>query len=345
MKLPSHDYYRKLLEDFRKSDDLQDNISVQQKSDGSAEEYAELFVGIPKSEAIPQISAMDQLMALTGLHDVKHAVSREVSYHRIMSLREKLGRKAPKRLMHMLLTGNPGCGKTTVGRLIGKIYKEEGILSSGQFVEANRASLVGRYIGESEQITSEKIEMAKGGILFIDEIYSLTESHEGGMKNDFGMKVIDTLMPVLSDDSSDIMVIGAGYRSNMQSFIKSNPGLASRFPVVIDFKDFILQELMEICHSHIEKYDFKIAAEAENKLSSLIERVCAVKNSGNARIVLTILDNHVIPNLCMRIDKMLKTHTMDIEEMSLIIPEDIPGIKEILPLVEKSVSNIGFSCK
>lgn len=345
MALPSHDYYRKLLEDFCKSQDLQESAVVEQESDDLAEDLAEIIGVVPKREAVPETSAMDQLMALTGLQDVKLAVSREVSYHRIMSLREKLGRKSPKRLMHMLLTGNPGCGKTTVARLIGKIYKEAGILSSGHFVEASRASLVGRYIGESEQITSEKIEEAKGGILFIDEIYSLTESFDGGLKNDFGIKVIDTLLPVLCDDSSDIMVIGAGYRSNMQSFIKSNPGLSSRFPVVIDFKDFTLRELMEICHNHIEKYDFQITAEGEDRLSSLIEKVSAIKDSGNARIVKTILDNHVIPNLCIRIDNLMKTQTMDIEEMSLIVPEDIPSIDKVLPLVEKTVSNIGFSCK
>lgn len=345
MKLPSQDYYRQLLEDFRKSEVLQDNAAVQQENDDLAEKLAEIFIGVPPGETAKATSAMDQLMALTGLDDVKLAVSREVSYHRIMSMREKSGKKSPKRLMHMLLTGNPGCGKTTVARLIGKIYKEEGILSSGDFVEVNRASLVGRYIGESEQITSEKIEMAKGGILFIDEIYSLSESFDGGLKNDFGIKVIDTLMPVLSDDSSDIMVIGAGYRSNMQSFIKSNPGLSSRFPVVIDFKDFTLRELMEICHNHIEKYDFQITAEAEDRLSSLIEKVSAIKDSGNARIVMTILDNHVIPNLCIRIDNLMKTHTPDIEEMSLITSDDIPGIEEILPLTGKSISNIGFSCK
>lgn len=152
-------------------------------------------------------------------------------------------------------------------------------------------------------------------------------------------------MPVLSDESFDIMVIGAGYRSNMQLFIKSNPGLASRFPVVIDFKDFTLQELMEICHRHIEKYEFNITAEADNKLASLIDRVSAVKNSGNARVALTILNNYVLPNLCMRIDKMLNTNTMNIEEMSMIISEDIPGIDKILPLIGKSASSIGFSCK
>lgn len=349
MKLPSHDYYRKLLEDFCKSEDLQKVDFNEKEINDSAQERVCLSldgsINVPVREAVPETSAMDQLMALTGLQDVKLAISSEVSYHRIMSLREKFGKKSPKRLMHMLLTGNPGCGKTTVSRLIGKIYKEEGILSSGHFVEANRASLVGRYIGESEQITSEKIEEAKGGILFIDEIYSLTEGSEAGTKNDFGNKVIDTLLPVLSDESFDIMVIGAGYRSNMQLFIKSNPGLASRFPVVIDFKDFTLQELMEICHRHIEKYEFNITAEADNKLASLIDRVSAVKNSGNARVALTILNNYVLPNLCMRIDKMLNTNTMNIEEMSLIISEDIPGIDKILPLIGKSASSIGFSCK
>ncbi len=156
-----------------------------------------------------QISALDELMALTGMEEVKEAVLSQINYHKIMQMRHAAGRKTPQRLPHMLLTGNPGTGKTTVARLIGKIYKEEGILKSGHLVEVNRAALVGKWIGETEEKTTQYLKDAKGGILFIDEMYSLIETNEPSGR-DFGLKVIDTLMPVLTNSNSDIMVIGEG---------------------------------------------------------------------------------------------------------------------------------------
>lgn len=287
-------------------------------------------------------SPFEELMSMTGLDEVKCEINRQLSFHRIMTLREKSGKRTPKRLLNMLLIGNPGTGKTTCARLIGQIYQEAGILSTGQFVEVSRATLVGEYIGHSEKRVSDKIEEAKGGILFIDEIYSLAD--DGGVnngKNDFGHNVIDTLMPVLSDPNSGLIVIGAGYPDEMGRFLRANSGLASRFPVVLGLNDFSLDELMNIAHSNIRRYDFIIAPEAETKLRELIKSASRNKNFGNARFVVTLIENHVIPNLCMRLDRIANI-APDSDLLSTIVANDIPDIYAISPLNESNRKCIGF---
>lgn len=287
-------------------------------------------------------SAFEELMALTGLEEVKTAIKRQLSYHRIMTLRKSKGCKAPVRLLHMLLTGNPGTGKTTCGRLIGRIYKEAGILSSGHMIEVSRASLVGEFIGHSEKKVSEKIQAAKGGVLFIDEIYSLIEKSGSDIDNrDFGHRVLDTLMPILSDPEANLMVIGAGYTSEMKRFLDANPGLASRFPLVIDFKDFTFDELIEMAHNHLARYDFSLTAEADQKLKKLLAQACQIKNFGNARFVITLIENHIIPNLCLRLDNHI-SEDCHIDQLSIVTSDDIPDISTISPLQAIKRKRVGF---
>lgn len=295
-----------------------------------------------RSDDSPSQSAYDELMAMIGLEDVKRAVSRELSYHKIMKLRRQMGRKVPRRLMHMLLTGNPGTGKTTCARLIGRIYREAGLLRSGHLIETSRAGLVGQYIGHSEKMVTEKIEAARGGILFIDEIYALVEG--SGLQSDnkdFGHRVLDTLMPVLSDPLADVMVIGAGYPSEMQRFLRSNPGLASRFPSAIDFKDFTIDELMQIAHNLLEKYEYRLTPEAEARLDKLLTSARMLENSGNARMVTTLIENHIIPNSCERVFNKAEAELTD-EMMSTIVAADIPSLAEIAPLLTTTRRRLGF---
>lgn len=292
-------------------------------------------------EEVKHISALDELMAMTGLDNVKEAIARQINYHKIMNMRKEAGRKTPERLMHMLLTGSPGTGKTTVARLIGRIFKDEGILRSGHLIEANRASLVGQWIGETERKTSELLKAASGGILFIDEIYSLTESgHSQAPSRDFGMKVIDTLMPCLSDPRSDVMIIGAGYSSCMRTFLNSNPGLVSRFPLVLEFRDFSVAELMAIAVNELKKYDFILSDEAETGLRSLLGSAVLIRNNGNARMVMTAVNNHMIPNLCDRLAKNADSVTID--ETGIILPEDLPHINTLFPLAGNGYNTVGF---
>lgn len=292
---------------------------------------------------IDEPSAYAELMALTGLTNVKEAIQQQINYHKIMMMRRAEGKQTPKRLMHLILTGNPGTGKTTVARLIGRIFRDEGILSSGHLIEANRASLVGQWLGETEKKTSEILKTATGGILFIDEIYSLTEPDNGQISTrDFGMKVIDTLMPYLSNPDSDVMIIGAGYPDKIRFFLKSNPGLASRFPTILEFKDFTIDELMHIAKGELKKYDFIISDEAEEELRKLLEKAVKIKNHGNARMVMTIVNNYMIPNLCDRLVNSGYLKDSGVADSSLIIKEDLPEFNVLFPLSDVVRGRIGY---
>lgn len=290
-------------------------------------------------------SALEELMSMAGLDEVKSAIISQLAYGRIMSLRQKLGCKMPNRLKHMLFVGSPGTGKTTVARLIGRIYRSAGLLKSGQIVEVNRASLVGEYIGQTEKIVSEKLAAARGGILFIDEIYSLVINNDAGCTNndnrDFGMRIVDTLMPLLSDSQSDIMVIGAGYDGpEMKRFIEANSGLASRFPLTLHFRDFTVDELIHIARAHLSKYAFELTLEADYKLQRLIAEASKIENFGNARFVMNLIENQLIPNLCRRLDQTNDWH--DIDELSTIIQSDVPDDLSFIPLQISQRKTVGF---
>lgn len=335
--LPPYEDVRKLFDQFVEKGNVNARIAPPPST-----AYSYLTVSSATDES-PAPDAFKELMALTGLENVKTAISSEINYHKVMTLRSQVGYKTPKRLPHMLLTGNSGTGKTTVARLIGRIFKEEGILAQGQCVETSRAAMVGKWIGETEQKCLDLIKLAKGGILFIDEIYSLVETDGNQYSTkDFGMKVIDTLMPVLSNPEADVMVIGAGYTSSMKTFLSSNPGLASRFPVVLNFEDFSLDQLMEIALKELEEYEFTLLPEAEEKLRKLFRRAMSVKNFGNGRFVKTTIENHIIPNLCNRV---MRNGDLDLTEVGttcLIQVEDIPSFRTLFPLNRNSGRKMGF---
>ncbi|MGG5253691.1 stage V sporulation protein K [Neobacillus sp. SM06] len=214
----------------------------------------------PEHEALKEIE--DELGTLVGMEEMKRMIKEIYAWIYVNKKREEMGLKARKQALHMMFKGNPGTGKTTVARLIGKLFLKMNVLSKGHLIEAERADLVGEYIGHTAQKTRDLIKKAQGGILFIDEAYSLGR---GGEK-DFGKEAIDTLVKHMEDKQHEFILILAGYSREMDYFLTLNPGLHSRFPLVIDFPDYDVHQLMEIAKRMLIEREYSFSHEAERKL-------------------------------------------------------------------------------
>lgn len=197
---------------------------------------------------------MNELNDLTGLEDVKKDIKSLVNLLKIKKLREERGMKQPSVSLHMVFSGNPGTGKTTVARLLAKIYGCLGVLETGQLVEVDRSGLVEGFVGQTATKTKEVVESALGGVLFIDEAYTLTANKDG---KDFGQEAVDTLLKLMEDNRDNLIVIVAGYTQLMEDFVNSNPGLKSRFNKYILFKDYTGDQLYDIFMSMCKKQDYE----------------------------------------------------------------------------------------
>lgn len=202
---------------------------------------------------------------------------------------------------HMLFLGNPGTGKTTVAKLVGQMYHSMGLLSKGHTVETNRSKLVGEYIGMTEKKTLDAIEEARGGVLFIDEAYTLV-SHESDTK-DFGKEVLNALLTVLSEPEPDMIIILAGYEDKMAAMMKTNPGLKDRFPLTFHFDDYSAGELMEMACRTLVAGNYRLTDEAHKCLASLIEKASAKRDEyfGNGRWVHNLINQGIIKSMARRV--------------------------------------------
>ena len=224
------------------------------------------------------------LQALTGLASVKEDVMHLINIIKVRRLREIKGLKRIDMSFHLVFTGNPGTGKTTIARLLAKIYKQLGLVSKGQFIEVDRSGLVDHYAGGTAIKTTNVINKAIGGILFIDEAYTLTHNKESG---DYGQEAVDTLLKRMEDDRDDFIVVVAGYTNEMTDFINSNPGLKSRFNKYIYFPDYTSGELMEIFKYMCTSHDYVLTPSAETMAETFLRGMTEAKkdNFANARLV------------------------------------------------------------
>ncbi|HHY31817.1 MAG TPA: AAA family ATPase [Firmicutes bacterium] len=261
--------------------------------------------------------ALAELDALIGLDKVKALVREIVAYVRIQQIRAARQLTCEPLVLHMIFSGNPGTGKTTCARLFGKIFREMGVLEKGHLVERERADLVGEYIGHTAQKTREQIKKALGGILFIDEAYSLAR---GGEK-DFGKEAIDTLVKGMEDFRDRFIVILAGYRDEMTTFINANPGIKSRFPIHIEFPDYTTEELLRIADLMLKKRDYRLDVAARARLEAILSRRTGPGNehSGNARLVRNLIERAIRRQALRLVEKP----NLSREELMIIRREDI----------------------
>lgn len=234
---------------------------------------------------------MEELDKLVGLSQVKGFIREIYAWLKVCQKRRAAGLTAEQQVLHMVFTGNPGTGKTTVARIVGRLFKEMEVLSTGHLVEVERADLVGEYIGHTAQKTREHVQKALGGILFIDEAYSLAR---GGEK-DFGKEAIDTLVKAMEDHKNEFVLILAGYPAEMDHFIRSNPGLPSRFPIHLTFPDFSIDELIAIGERMLRQRQYRLSGAAREKLKvHLLKEMDRDWHSfGNARHVRNVLEQAI----------------------------------------------------
>ena len=260
--------------------------------------------------------SISELNAMVGLEGVKQGIRTMANQSRLFLERRKRGLNTSGELAyHSIFTGNPGTGKTTVARQLGKIYHTLGLLSKGEVIAVDRTRLVGQYIGQTEDNMKLILDEAKGNVLFIDEAYTLVTGADD--KKDFGHRVLDSLLTVLTQPNPDMLIVFAGYENEMQTMLSTNVGLAGRFPYRYHFDDYSAEQLMEIARRLFERDDYLLTPEAALELQKTITQAIAQKpaNFGNARWIDQFVHNGIIPAMA---DRIYATGSDDLQHIEAI---------------------------
>lgn len=305
-----------LLREFRKH--LESKASLQLASAPSADGSRNTLASSIGEESLNDVLA--ELVLMIGLDGVKNDVTQLVNFLKIQQLRSAKGLSASEVSRHLVFSGNPGTGKTTVARILSRIYKQLGLLSKGHLVETDRAGLVAGYVGQTALKTQEIAEKALGGILFIDEAYSLSS----GGSSDFGQEAIDTLLKFMEDNRDDMIVIVAGYTSRMSEFLSSNPGLRSRFNKYLHFDDYTPDQLADIFESFCVKNDFQLTDAAKEKLKRVFDEHYSSRSDsfGNGRLARNLFEQ-AIGN---QANRLMTLATVDDASLTLLSDEDISDV-------------------
>jgi len=262
-----------------------------------------------------------ELHSYIGLDDVKNEVDTLINLVTIQKLRKENGLPTNDLSLHMVFSGNPGTGKTMIARLMARIYKSLGILSKGQLVEVDRSGLVAGYVGQTAIKTSEVIEKAKGGVLFIDEAYALT--NRGG--NDYGQEAVDTLLKAMEDNRDDLIVIVAGYIELMEEFVHSNPGLESRFNRFLHFPDYTIDEMMALFDMRCSQSGYTLAEDARPILRDVIKlESMDIKGFGNARGIRNLFEKAVTAQA----NRLATDPEITKEDLMLLTADDVRTLSE-----------------
>lgn len=271
----------------------------------------------PKEEKPSFDELMAQLESLVGLDEVKKDVKNLVNLMKVRKLRQENDLPVPPMSLHMVFMGNPGTGKTTVARLISGLYAAIGVLSKGQLVEVDRSGLVAGYVGQTALKTQEAIKSALGGVLFIDEAYSLSS----GGENDFGREAIETILKAMEDHRDDLIVIVAGYDEPMQKFLSSNPGLESRFNKYFYFPDYTGEQLLTIFKNQCQKNSYTLSPEAEEAAKALFDRLYQQRddNFGNGRDVRNCFEDMIV----RQSNRVAAMEAPTKEDLMTVLPEDL----------------------
>jgi SpoVK/Ycf46/Vps4 family AAA+-type ATPase len=307
-----------------------DSLDFDDDLEGTEEEVGNVHQTNETVEVI-----MKEMEGLIGLNEIKNKIHEYSNYLSFISLRKDRGLKEKEKInLNAIFRGNPGTGKTTVARKLGKIYHSLGLLSKGHVYEVDRGDLVAEFIGQTAPKTKAALKKAKGGILFIDEAYSLARKDDDA--KDFGKEVIEILLKELSDNE-DIAIICAGYPAEMDTFLESNPGLKSRFNMFYDFPDYLPQELLQIAHYACERRGIRLSEPAADLLYKKLVESYRERDKffGNARLVNSLVDECKM-NLGLRVMTTPSPEKLTPDELSLILPADIEklSIKKKSPIAD-----------